>query len=413
MKTAYILGGGTFSHVRNHLALAAPAFGTTAKLLSSMMYDQCQLENIDQWHLILTKMADETSSLITNDDVSHYVDQIIKDPHCKIVFFNVALCDFTGQIGYIVSGKHAERLHSNLIRYDMTLSAAPKILGKIRAERKDIFLVAFKTTTGASEQEQYIAGLQLLKQNSCNLVLANDTVTRLNMIIVPEEAKYEITQDRNKVLHTLVEMTIKRSQLHYTRSTVVNGDLVPWDSQMIPESFRTVVNHCIKKGAYKPFRENTAGHFAVKLEEGVVLTTKRKTNYNRLSETGQGLVEIHYSDRDQVIAFGGKPSVGGQSQRAVFKDHPEMDCIVHFHCPRLRYYNFDSVATQQWIECGSHECGENTSKNLKEFIPGIKAVYLDNHGPNIVFNRNIDPKKVIDFIDWHFDLSAKTGGLVA
>ena len=43
-----------------------------------------------------------------------------------------------------------------------------------------------------------------------------------------------------------------------------------------------------------------------------------------------------------------------------------------------------------------------------EVVPGIKCVYLDNHGPNIVFNRNIDPQQVIKFIDEHFDLSRAT-----
>jgi hypothetical protein len=38
------------------------------------------------------------------------------------------------------------------------------------------------------------------------------------------------------------------------------------------------------------------------------------------------------------------------------------------------------------------------------------AVYLDQHGPNIVFNRSINPKEVIDFIEENFDLTAKTGG---
>jgi hypothetical protein len=40
----------------------------------------------------------------------------------------------------------------------------------------------------------------------------------------------------------------------------------------------------------------------------------------------------------------------------------------------------------------------------------LKAVMLNNHGPNIVFNKNTDPQEVIDFIERNFDLSQKTGG---
>jgi hypothetical protein len=43
----------------------------------------------------------------------------------------------------------------------------------------------------------------------------------------------------------------------------------------------------------------------------------------------------------------------------------------------------------------------------------LYAVYLDHHGPNIVFNKSIDPREVIDFIEQNFDLEDKTGGPVS
>jgi hypothetical protein len=122
------------------------------------------------------------------------------------------------------------------------------------------------------------------------------------------------------------------------------------------------------------------------------------------------MVMCQAESKDEVIAYGAKPSVGGQSQRIVFRDHPEMDCIVHFHCPPKPDVKL-SVRNQAPYECGSHECGQNTSDGLKEVTPGIKCVYLDNHGPNIVFNRNIEPEKVIRFIEANFDLTRSTDGV--
>jgi len=112
-----------------------------------------------------------------------------------------------------------------------------------------------------------------------------------------------------------------------------------------------------------------------------------------------------------VAAYGAKPSVGGQSQRIIFKDHPETDCIVHFHCPP-KPGSAVAVRQQKFFECGSHQCGKNTSDGLKEVAPGIKCVYLDNHGPNIVFNRKVHPYDVIKFIDENFDLSKSTDQVV-
>jgi len=65
--------------------------------------------------------------------------------------------------------------------------------------------------------------------------------------------------------------------------------------------------------------------------------------------------------------------------------------------------------SQREFECGSHQCGENTSRGLSKF-GNLYAVYLENHGPNIVFSRDTDPQEVIDFIEANFDLTQKSGG---
>jgi len=418
MKTIEIIGGGTISHVRNHLALCAPAYGSTAKKLKNYFHNKLfnnrDYPSLSDVNLHLTKMAG--GDLETNEDVSKLLDKIIANPDTKIVIFNPALVDFHGTITpdkewnvdwetNTVSGKYEKRLQTSNGSQLMLLTPSDKLVSKIRKHRKDIFLVAFKTTCGATEDEQFIAGLNLLKSASCNLVLANDTKTRVNMIITPEQARYAVTTDRDACLIELGEMILARSLLTFTRSTIVEGNSVSWSSNEVPDSLRAVVNHCIKEGAYKPFNGSTVGHFAVKVNDNTFLTSKRKTNFNNLDKIG--LVKVESSGPDSVIAYGSKPSVGGQSQRIVFKDHPEMDCIVHFHSPFKPNVAL-SVRSQKFLECGSHECGENTSKGLVEALPGIKCVYLDKHGPNIVFNRNIDPQKVIEFIDNNFDLSQAT-----
>lgn len=399
-----IIGGGTFSHVRTHLSLATPAFGTAAKQLRTYF------EERGEWvDLYLTKMADSSSDIVTNVDVKHLVDQLIADPEVKVIIFTAALCDFIGYVDDVAPSKTGPRLQSRETNQAIRLATADKIIGNIRKERKDIFLVGFKTTAGATPDQQYIAGLNLLKENSCNLVLANDVATRKNMIIVPEEARYAETEDRHGVLQALGAMISARSKSHFTRSTVIPGDSIAWEDELVPKSLRAVVDFCRERGAYKPFRGSTVGHFAVKVDDETFLTSKRKTDFNQLDKIG--LVKVVSDGPDSVIAYGAKPSVGGQSQRIIFAEHPDVDCIVHFHCP-LKPGSDVATAPQWQNECGSHECGQNTSDNLRLEENGIKAVFLDNHGPNIVFNRETDPHLVIDFIEKNFDLSQKTGGPV-
>lgn len=60
---------------------------------------------------------------------------------------------------------------------------ADKIVPRIKARRPDIKLVSFKTTTHADEDTQYERGLEQLKGAKSDFVLANDTGTRLNMVL--------------------------------------------------------------------------------------------------------------------------------------------------------------------------------------------------------------------------------------
>jgi len=411
MKKVHIIGGGTLNHVRPHLALCAPAYGGTARRLAELC--KAHSDNLEV-NLHLTRMADGGAPhLVTVQDVARLIIDLQADPDTKIIFMPVAMCDFLGTV--ISDDNYWERLSTHKVDVDnpetyplLRLKPTGKVISHVREGRKDIFLVGFKHTTKATPEEQYIAGLNLLKASSCNLVLANDTETKLNMVITPEEAKYHVTTNRMEALKGLVEMAYLRSHLTFTRSTVVAGEAIPWDSPMVPESLRIVVDYCIKKGAYKPFRGSTVGHFACKVNDTTFLTSKRKTNFNDLDTNG--LVMVKTDGPDSVIAYGSKPSVGGQSQRIVFNEHDGYDCIVHFHCP-IKPGSLVPTVSQREYECGSHECGQNTSRGLKRF-GNLLAVYLQDHGPNIVFNRNVNPKEVVDFIEANFDLNDKTGGPV-
>jgi hypothetical protein len=410
-RQIHVVGGGTLTPVAPHLQLASRAYGQTARRIAELCGTFWTGMGVN---LHLTKMADPSSSVESVNDLHELALDIVHDFDTKIVFWTPAVVDWE-----VKGGTFDEKFVSSEPYFDLFLPLQPsaKILHMFRklsvdsmAPRKDIFLVAFKATSGLSSQDQYQAALKVLKASSANLVLANDTVTRQNMIVTPEEAYYGPWTERETALRELLDMTYLRSQLTFTRSTVIAGEPVPWDDERIYPALRSVVNWCIERGAYKPFMGVTAGHFAAQIDEDTFLSSRRKTNFNNLPSTG--LVQVRTDGPDTVVSLGSRPSVGGQSQRIVFKDHPNEDCIVHFHCPILPNSKVP-VVSQREFECGSHECGANTSNGLEEVVPGIKAVYLDNHGPNIVFHHSIDPASVKGFITSNFDLSAKTGGYVS
>ena len=236
-----ILGGGTFQPVRNHLALAAPAFGSTAKDLKRL--------HIQDAELFLTKMAHSKSKLVTNEDVERCIDELLEDKTVGTIILNVAFCDFKAKpIDGIENDFHGERLETS--KGDLTLELTPteKIIKKIRIKRPDIFLVGFKTTTNKTSDEQFLIGLKMMKSVKCNLVLANDTVTRNNMIITAEETIYGETTDRAAVLKELAEMTLMRCDLTYNPSEFIQSSSV--DIKTTPKAFQKCIQFLIDNDGF-------------------------------------------------------------------------------------------------------------------------------------------------------------------
>lgn len=179
MSQIHIFGGGTISHVRSHLALCAPAYGGTARKLVEELTRRGLGAQVS---LELTRMAEHTSDLETNDDVARRVARLLNDPNVKAIVFNVALCDFEGQIGCTPSGKYAFRLKSrDGSGVTMRLKPAAKVLATIKAARPDIYLVGFKTTTGDGVDQQVGLARRQIAETGADLVVANDTGTRVNI----------------------------------------------------------------------------------------------------------------------------------------------------------------------------------------------------------------------------------------
>jgi len=394
MKRVIIIGGGTFNPVRNHLALSAMAFGSTAKSLH---------QKIGNSELVLTKMADSSSDIVTNEDMDRKIEELIKDPGVGTVIMSAAICDYTGQVGLVESGSHAERLRTSTGNLSMELTPAEKLISRIRVERPDIFLVGFKTVTNKSEDQQFSITLKMMKKSKCNLVLSNDTVNRRNMIITPEETMYGITHDREQVLTELVEMTLMRNNLTYNRT-----DFSESPSLSIMETtpvFRKVLRYVIRNGGFIENNGNgfTPGHFCQKLDTNTFLSSQRKADHNHVFSEGLTLVKVV---GEKFKAFGNrKPSVGARSQFLLLGQNPEYDCIIHTHNPLKKSSSLYTVE-QKPFQCGSLECGLNTANNIQDYN-GVKAVFLEKHGVNILFKSSEDPQKIIDFINEHIELGIK------
>src|SRR4029079_6661258 len=150
--------------------VCAPAYGHTADMLMVLCRERFG-ENYNIFQK-LTKMANSSSSLETNEDIAMKIKELKEEPSTKIIFFSCALVDFQpeelviidsngDESAYVEFGKHNQRLNSRDDEVTIHFKPSDKIISTIRQGRKDIFLVGFKTTCNASKQEMYEKGLRL------------------------------------------------------------------------------------------------------------------------------------------------------------------------------------------------------------------------------------------------------------
>lgn len=388
-----IIGGGTINPIRNHLSLCAPAFGNTARKIHEM---------VEGSELVLTQMADSNNEwLRSNKDLESYIDRLLEDDEVKAIFMTSAVCDFEVEGGDF----YGERLKTSEGGMALELKPSDKIISKIRVKRPDIFLVGFKTTTGKSVEDQFLIGLEMMKRTKCNLVLANDTITRKNLILTPEETMYGDTTDRQDALKILVDIFLMRFGATYERTKFIEGPNVGFENTS--DTFIRVISFLIENGGFIENNSNgfTPGHFCYSIGENKFLSSQRKVNHNLALDAGMSLVTVLDGGQFQVEGTH-KASVGARSQYLLLRDNPEHGCIVHTHNP-LKEGSYIHTVPQKPFQCGSLECGMNTANNMKRY-GSLKAVYLEKHGLNLMFKADEDPDIVINFLKEHLVLGEKT-----
>lgn len=476
-KKIFILCGGTTNHVSPHFSFSAPAYGSVGlkiyneliglnkdrqifhKSFVAMESDRDLSPYFSEYEieLIPTQMAlsvlpDECllnyyyylkkaglEKLETNKDLSKFVDYLISNPDTRCIIMAAAVCDFEpnciceiedGELknAKVSFGKDKNRLSSDKF-YSIDIKPSEKILPKIRQQRKDIFVVSFKTTAGVGRDETYKKGLLALKKNSSNLVFANDIQDKINMVVTPEEFPYE-APTRTEAVKKLCEITFKRLNLTFEDKTILKDDTRAFPEELIkegaiPQNWYDVMKYLFANNAFKPLpgTGKTSGHFGCRVDgkDYERITSERKINHNESFE--RGMIPVYSYKNGELIVGGAKPSVGEKTQELIYQElGDKIHSIVHFHCPLRNEWPHTIIPIREQLpyECGSRECAINSASGILESTktftslvsPGIYAVHLQNHGPNIAFHKDVPISELIKFIEKYWDLSNKTGGII-
>lgn len=195
-----IYGGGTITHVRNHLALCAPAYGAFAKILEGV-FNQDRSYEVD---LRLTRMAGG-ESIETNAQLADDVYELLRLDPPDVVVMNAAVCDYDGSIDGQPSGKYETRLRSRDGDQVMQMYPAGKIVPLIKQYAPETVVVAFKTTCDADRTLQRDTVMDAYAAGHADIIVGNDTVTRLNM--VSDGTGLVTTRSRRALAHAINQFT--------------------------------------------------------------------------------------------------------------------------------------------------------------------------------------------------------------
>lgn len=388
-KQVYVVAGGTHSQNSNtnhicEIAFADEKIGETLhSLLTQRFAENANCEKVHTKQFSKHKKGFETC---TNHELqnafSHYVGPD------RIVVIAASLCSPDSSTP---KEKGIE-----------TRPYAEEAIAHIKGSSRETFVVAYKQTQCTSTEHQYKIALTFLRKTKINLVLCFDSQLQVWMVVAPEEATYHVTTDRMECFKGLVDMIWHRCQNTYVRTNVIVGDMIQLEkSSTISVEFKQIMNHCMANHVFKLCNGITVGHFAYKLNDEKFYSSIRKYDHRERVV----MTEVRASE-DKIICVGGKPSAGVQVQRMIFKEHPELNCVLHFHCPLLPSVSLPTTS-QREFDCGSLECAKNTLQAMRK-AEHIWVAYSENHGPTLAFNHS-HYREVMKFMDRHFCFDSKTG----
>lgn len=233
LQKIVIFSGGTINYIRPHFALCAPAFGTIGNNIFDAFTEWRDkkfppelIKEIDApiaMNQIIherTKMAGG-DSIVTNEDLALVLDGYLADPTVGCIIMAAAVCDFEAdsvrsKYGDCEdAGKHLPRLNtSNPDKYyKIAVYPAEKLITKIKEHRPDIFLVGFKTTTDASDDELKEACIKSQTANGGNLIFGNDINLHTNVLI---SSNVSLTAPRQNCIAAMVGLIMNYLQDNIT-----------------------------------------------------------------------------------------------------------------------------------------------------------------------------------------------------
>ena len=300
-----------------------------------------------------------------------------------------------------------------------------KLISLIKTLSPFTFLVGFKLLNNVSEKELFNVGFELLRENRCNLVFANDLShikngTHDGLLIFPEKNS-EYLRGKDDIAYFIAKESLKRSSVYHPKSVKI-GDIpvIPenifnnlkqtgsllYASYLLPE-----VSNYDKKNFSNP-TVGTYGNMSV-YEDDNIYMTGRNVHKGELKPEDLALITSVKEEKtsnnlekiySKVKYLGHKPSIDATIHASIYKE-TNYKAILHIHTSKV-FLGYPMIPES--FPCGS-DAERDAIINIIKNNPGKEIIQMYKHGLIVLgeslencyikLNELIDESLYVDYED--------------
>lgn len=291
----------------------------------------------------------------------------------------------------------SSKMSSNRQSNAVILKRNKKIISMIKNLSPYTFLVGFKLMNDVVDGELIETGFNLLRENRCNLVFANDLshikAGNHDGYLVYPEKNTEYLSGKDNIAYMIAKETLKRGSVFHPQSVKIGENpVIPneiyeniysvgkslYNSYLLPE----VINYDRVGKDGKP-HVGTYGNISVFVDDSIYMTG-RNVHKGKLNVTDLALVvgvkeEKIEGDLRKTYAkvkyLGHKPSIDATIHSSIYRE-TNFKAILHIHTSKV-FLGYPMVAES--FPCGSDAERDAIIETIKK-NPGTNVVQLYKHG---------------------------------
>lgn len=262
------------------------------------------------------------------------------------------------------------------------LVQTPKIISQIKQLQPETFLIGFKLLNNVEKSELFDVAFKLLRDNRCNLVLANDLAdirrgNHVGLIVYPEK-NYTLVHEKEEIACKLVEIALKRGQTRYPKSVCLKE--TPYIPDETYSLFNSIGIKLLESGCLPQVESGTYGNMSVRTKDQFIITGR---NVNKGNLTPGTLVkvlsveDISSPDIYSNVFYEGavKPSIDTTIHAKLYKLFG-CKAILHVHTDKI----FSGLPIAYNYACGTEKECNAIVNAFRMDIRRTHTVQIFKHG---------------------------------